>query len=206
MSDLSKKELFNNIKSAATEAVSWVQSVKDKNVVEFVNQNNLQIELYDLINDAKNASEVLSSSSSLGVFGESQVGKSFLISNLVSPNCEDITAELDGKLICFSDHLNPNHGGKNVESSGIVTRFSKNVGKVPAGYPFKLKLFDEIDIVKILAYGFFKNVTTSPDIQDNIDEFFKSTNFFRTAISSSVPSGRRFKPLPLSIEQQEIGA
>lgn len=174
MSDLSKKELFNNIKSAATEAVSWVQSVKDKNVVEFVNQNNLQIELYDLINDAKNASEVLSSSSSLGVFGESQVGKSFLISNLVSPNCEDITAELDGKLICFSDHLNPNHGGKNVESSGIVTRFSKNVGKVPAGYPFKLKLFDEIDIVKILAYGFFKNVTTSPDIQDNIDEFFKS--------------------------------
>ena len=188
MTDSSKKGLFNNIKNAATDAVNWVQSVTDKTVVEFVKHNNLQIELYDLINDAKNASEVLSSSSSLGVFGPSQAGKSFLISNLASPNCEDLTAELDGKLIIFSQHLNPYHAGKNQESSGIVTRFSKNVGKVPTHFPFKLKLFDEIDIVKILAYAFFHNVNISSETKDNIDEFFKSeekiVSFFDKELSA----------------------
>ena len=189
MSDLSKKELFNNIKNAATEAVNWVQSVKDKNVEDYVKQNNLRVDLLDLINESQNASEVLSSNPTLGVFGQSQVGKSFLISNLASPNCEDLTAKLDGQLVSFSKHLNPSHAGANQESSGIVTRFSKNVEKVPPHYPFKLKIFDEIDIVKILAYAFFHNVTFSnSELRDNVDEFFKSedkiVSFFDKELAS----------------------
>ena len=67
--------------------------------------------------------------------------------------------------------------GNDYEATGIVTRFTRNEGKVPEKFPFKVKLFDEIDLVNVLANAFFKDLSatlkTSPEY-DASNEFFGS--------------------------------
>ncbi|WP_114393935.1 virulence factor SrfC family protein [Oleisolibacter albus] len=90
---------------------------------------------------------------SVGFFGLSQAGKSYLISALASGANGDLETVMDGQRLNFIDHVNPPGGGK--EATGLVTRFSRRARTVPAGYPVELKLLSEADIIKILGNTFF---------------------------------------------------
>lgn len=85
----------------------------------------------------------------VAVFGESQVGKSYLVSGLagnngrVAVNFEGAERELD-----FLRHINPS-GGE--ESTALVTRFTIHPIETPAGFPVAVRLHSQTDIAKILA-------------------------------------------------------
>ena len=92
---------------------------------------------------------------SVGVFGMSQAGKSYLISTLARAESGQLETLLDGNRLNFIGHINPPGGGK--EATGLVTRFTRQKSEPPAGYPLELTLFSEADVVKILGNSFFND-------------------------------------------------
>jgi hypothetical protein len=69
----------------------------------------------------------LSGNCSAAAYGESQVGKSYLMSSLLSSATSPFVIENEGKEYSFIDELNPS-GGNNakIESTGVITRFTIN--------------------------------------------------------------------------------
>jgi len=91
----------------------------------------------------------------VAAFGPSQAGKSYLVSVLARPEHGTLKAKFDGMdPVDFLTHINP-LGDK--ESTGLVTRFTAQrlPQRPPAGFPVRLRLFSEVDIVKILGNTFF---------------------------------------------------
>ncbi|MFO1153260.1 MAG: putative virulence factor [Rhodospirillales bacterium] len=92
---------------------------------------------------------------SIGVFGMSQAGKSYLISTLAQGANGRLQTELDGARLDFIADINPPGGGK--EATGLVTRFTRRPSQAPRGYPIELTLFSEADLVKVLGNSYFND-------------------------------------------------
>lgn len=88
-----------------------------------------------------------------GVFGPSQAGKSYLISALARGSQSQLWAVFDSETHDFVSEINP-EGGK--ESTGLVTRFTLTPEKdAPKGYPVRIAMLSETDIVKIIANTYY---------------------------------------------------
>ena len=92
---------------------------------------------------------------SIGVFGMSQAGKSYLISTLARGANGRLQTSLDGARLDFIADINPPGGGK--EATGLVTRFTRRPSQAPRGYPIELTLFSEADLVKVLGNSYFND-------------------------------------------------
>jgi len=91
------------------------------------------------------------------VFGESQVGKSYLISSILSekeqPYC---VSDDNGTKHNFIEKINPKGNGS--ESTGIVSRFTVDAISKKPGFPLVAVLLTPSDIITTLMDSFFKNV------------------------------------------------
>ncbi len=92
---------------------------------------------------------------SIGFFGLSQAGKSYLISTMAAGDNGRLETVYGGQRLDFMKHVNPPGGGK--EATGLVTRFTRRSEDAPTGYPIKLSVFSEIDLIKILGNSYFND-------------------------------------------------
>ena len=93
---------------------------------------------------------------SVSVFGPSQAGKSFLVSVLARPAGGRLVGNFDspdGRLDYISQ-VNPEGEG---ESTGLVTRFTMRREPTPEGFPIRLTLLSEADIVRTVINSFFND-------------------------------------------------
>jgi len=91
----------------------------------------------------------------VGVFGPSQAGKSYLVEVLARPANSPLRARFEGlEPVDFLSQINP-IGEK--EATGLVTRFSVRRAPIaaPPGFPVRLRLLTEFDVIKILGNTFF---------------------------------------------------
>ena len=104
--------------------------------------------------DLKSYAEAAGRNTGVAVFGPSQAGKSTLISALGRGPAGSLKADFGTHSLDFAMQINPEGGN---ETTGLVTRFS--LAPAPPGpdrdKPVCLKLFSEMDIVKILTNTFF---------------------------------------------------
>jgi len=87
----------------------------------------------------------------VGVFGPSQVGKSYLVSALAREGSKPLTVVIERERDFLSE-INPEEGE---EATGLVTRFSIRPIAAPAGFPVCARLLDQIEIIKILSNTYF---------------------------------------------------
>jgi len=92
---------------------------------------------------------------SVGFFGLSQAGKSYLISALAANAQGELETVMDGQRLNFISHINPPGDGK--EATGLVTRFTRHRLETPPERPVVLTLFSESDLIKILGNSFFND-------------------------------------------------
>lgn len=90
------------------------------------------------------------------VFGASQVGKSYLVKNLLSVDGAPLTIDLGGREVDFLKEINP--AGKGAESTGVVTRFSIATNPLEDGFPVRVKLLDPKDLALILCDSHFSDL------------------------------------------------
>ncbi|MBE0573679.1 hypothetical protein IH575_02125 [Candidatus Dojkabacteria bacterium] len=106
------------------------------------------------------------------MYGESQVGKSYLISSLLSEEGKPFSIVDENNVAHnFIEEINPPGGGS--ESTSLVSRFSINYKPVNQKFPVKAVLLSPADIVLVLCDSFYNdiNLKTSQNIHFlSIDE------------------------------------
>lgn len=122
-----------------------------------------------LSNRAQEAHEVLPLRTTIGVFGASQAGKSYLVSNIAAAGGE-LATYWDGVKIPFLTYMNPPGGDK--EATGIVTRFTHEKDVGIEGYPIEVRVLKEHEIAMILVNSFFSDINLPTDVMAQVDALY----------------------------------
>jgi len=139
----------------AGQAIEWIHEARRGSATIANEAQELIHKLRQHRNQAKKLAPVSLTGSTVGFFGLSQAGKSYLISALIAGPEGHLETRLDGQLLNFIDHVNPPGGG--AEATGLVTRFSKREHATEPGFPLQLQLFAEVDLVKVLVNSFIED-------------------------------------------------
>lgn len=119
--------------------------------------------------------DALEDNPAAAMFGESQAGKSYLVSSLLSEEGKPFEIfDGTGKGYNFKDEINPY--GNEHESTSVVTRFSTKHKWANKNYPVIAKLLSPKDIILIICEAYYSNlkVDTSlsyEDIKNKINNF-----------------------------------
>lgn len=115
------------------------------------------------------------------LFGISQVGKSYLVKNLLSVDGNSLEIQLPGNdKLDFLQSINPKGGG--TESTGVVSRFTIDATYSNPDFPIQVKILDVKDLVLILCDSFFSDIMKLdyyPSVQDfntHVDRFKEYAN------------------------------
>lgn len=100
----------------------------------------------------------MSENPTIAAYGESQQGKSYIISSLLSaPKSPLMIADDNGNEIDFIENINMRSDKQ--ESTGVVTRFTTSEVRLDMSYPVKLHLLTVADFITILADSYMNDIT-----------------------------------------------
>ncbi len=140
----------------AGQALDWIDQTRGNAPRLDSEADNLNIRLHRARNLAHSLGRVACTPMTIGFFGLSQAGKSYLISALAAGQNGKLETDYGGQRLDFIRHINPVGGGK--EATGLVTRFSRRATpSQDPQFPVELTLFKEIELAKILANSWFKD-------------------------------------------------
>lgn len=184
---------WSSLHTGSSEAIEWIDAVRDHAPSLANEADALKLELYRHKNLAQSLAHVATTPMTVGFFGLSQAGKSYLISALAADPEGKLITNFGGEELDFLSHVNPTGGGK--EATGLVTRFSRLAQPSPdSAYPIELNLFKEIEIAMILANAWFNDFDQEL-VNYDIDEAlisahlqaFADTPRASTAVSTVAP-------------------
>ncbi|WP_409076394.1 putative virulence factor (plasmid) [Pantoea sp. C3] len=143
------------IAQGCQDALEWVGNVRTGSRRLDTEADPLNLNLLRTRNLANSLSQVSGTPMTVGFFGISQAGKSYLISALAAGSNGELEARYGTRVVDFIKEVNPVGGGK--EATGLVTRFTRHAPEAPQGFPIPLRLFSEIELAKILANTWFND-------------------------------------------------
>ena len=166
LDNLSNK--IKELEDSVSNSVSWVQSNPDlrmeKEEILLLKESRMKL---NRINNSFKSKPVFA------LFGASQVGKSYLIKNLLSVDGDPLQIILGDKSYEFLEQINP--AGAGAESTGVVTRFTIDKASEDANFPVKAKLISISDLVIILTDSFLSDVDLNELIEfDDFEQNIKS--------------------------------
>lgn len=104
----------------------------------------------------------------IAAYGESQKGKSYVITNLLSDNGSPFTIKAPDREYDFVKEINPITN--NVEATGVVTRFTTfgaDKGRYNPAFPVLVKLLKVAEIATILCDGYHSDITDYQSYSDS---------------------------------------
>jgi hypothetical protein len=166
------KSIIENINSA----INWANSQEDD-----IKKSSLENMLKSLHRSITKIDKAVQKRPSIAIFGQSQVGKSYLVQNLAKPEDEQflkINAGKNLKEVNFLTDMNPN-GGQ--ESTGLVTRFTTQKKDKNPDYPFTIELFGQLDIAAILLNAYWSDLKDYGNVivQEQIEETLKKVDLLK---------------------------
>ena len=114
----------------------------------------------------------LESNPAIAAFGESQKGKSYVISSLLARKGQQfmVNDPMTGKTYNFVEQLNPIT--RDTEATGVATRFTKSYEVPNERYPIMVKVLSIADMLQILCDTAYNDVKSHSVIdREDIDEF-----------------------------------
>ncbi len=110
---------------------------------------------------------------SAAAYGESQVGKSYLMSGLLSSSDSPFVIQHGGKAYSFIDELNPSGGSNSkIEATGVITRFTlaKGEGNPATKGLVKVRLLSVVDLILLIVDSYYNDVKLNPATIMKYDE------------------------------------
>ena len=131
--------------------------------------------------------DALDENCSAAAYGESQVGKSYLMSSLLSSPEAPFVITNAGKSYSFIDDINPS-GGNNakVESTGVITRFTLQKENNTMKDFVKVCNLSIVDIILLLTDSYYNDVKINPDSVLKYDEINKQLDMMSGLWKSQV--------------------
>jgi len=153
----------------------WIKSSLDGE-----KQKNAYHKMVDCRRSLNKKKFALEGNPAAAMYGESQVGKSYLISSLLSEEGKPFSIVDDNKVAYnFIKDINPPGGGN--ESTSLVSRFSVNYKPINPKFPVKAVLLSPADIVLLLCDSFYNDIKADHNLilqteQINSDIFHFNEN------------------------------
>lgn len=158
------KELEDSVSNSASWAQSNTDLRMDRDEILLLKESRMKL---NRIHNSFKSKPVFA------LFGASQVGKSYLIKNLLSVDGDPLQIILGNKSYEFLEKINP--PGAGAESTGVVTRFTIEKVSEDTKFPVKAKLISISDLVIILTDCFLNDVDLNELINfDDFEENIKS--------------------------------
>ena len=159
---------IKKLEDSVSNSSSWAQSNKelrmDRDEILLLKESRMKL---NRINNSFKSKPVFA------LFGASQVGKSYLIKNLLSVDGDPLEIILGNKSYEFLEKINP--PGSGAESTGVVTRFTIDKVSEDPKFPIKAKLISISDLVIILTDCFLNDVDLNEIIEfDNFEQNIES--------------------------------
>lgn len=143
------KNLIDDVSSM----IEWVSKNTDSS-----KRLSMVRELVDSRRKLKRIYRAMSENPTIAAYGESQQGKSYIISSLLSSPERPLKITDDkGQKIDFIENINMRSDKQ--ESTGVVTRFTTSKVAVNDSYPVKLHLLSVADFITILADSYMNDIT-----------------------------------------------
>ena len=161
------KELEESVSNSASWAQSNTDLRMDRDEILLLKESRMKL---NRIHNSFKSKPVFA------LFGASQVGKSYLIKNLLSVDGDPLQIILGNKSYEFFEIINP--PGSGAESTGVVTRFTIDKVSEETKFPVKAKLISISDLVIILTDCFLNDVDLNElinfdDFEENIESLEK---------------------------------
>jgi len=167
---------INKHLSCIEESIKWINNnlvgdKKDQGYSKLVDQRRE-------LNKIKYA---LSDNPAATIYGESQKGKSYLVSSLLSsPNQPFNVIDAKGNNYDFKLEINPIGDGQ--ESTSVVTRFSLNYNWINDDFPVKVQLLSIVDIILLLSDSYYNdlknhNLISLEEVKSKIKSINNEFNF-----------------------------
>ena len=136
------------------------QSLRWKGNVPITEQLTFQERLINLRREYKKIKFALDERPSVAAFGESQMGKSYLVSAMLSsPNVPFRVT--DGTMSYhFIDEINPSSPNSTIEATGVITRFTTLQRPVPKAF-LRAQLLSVADLILVLCEAYYNQVDYS---------------------------------------------
>lgn len=136
------------------EAIDWVAEHRpdqfDQRFLEIVEQRRV----------LKQIQNTMSDNPAIAAYGKSQVGKSYLMSNLLQDKGKPFIVKSDGKEYDFINQMNPRT--QKTEATGVVTRFSSYEScpdRYKETHPIMMRSLSVTDIAMVFAEGYYNDIT-----------------------------------------------
>ena len=115
----------------------------------------------------------LSGNPAAALYGESQMGKSYLVSSLLSESGRPFTiVDVKDNKYDFINQINPIGGG--AESTSLVTRFSTAYEVKNPDFPIQAKLLSPSDLILVLCDSYYNDIKTKIDVALREDDINNS--------------------------------
>lgn len=136
--------------------------------IEWANQYEKNTFPYEIFQEyrrrLKRIHRALEENCSAAAYGESQVGKSYLMSSLLSSPNSPFIIKNRGKEYSFIDEINPSGGNNSkVESTGVVTRFTLQPQPNVVKDYVKIQNLSIVDIILLIADSYQNDVKPNTD-------------------------------------------
>lgn len=165
-----------NLEAGFKDALGWINQKQNADRLQLdkvLIEDELRRELFQL----HKLSQSIARPMCVAVFGESQAGKSYLVSGLAGRGGRVLVTFGSAEQRDFLREINPS-GGE--ESTALVTRFTIHPVETPAGFPVAVRLHSQMDIAKILANTYaldvdpeFEKPLLREDVEAHIAPFEK---------------------------------
>lgn len=161
--------MIENIKSQLDIIENSINWIKDTDSMRGAKGDNLYRNLVDYRRKLKKKHFALEGNPSVAIFGQSQVGKSYLIDALLSDQHNAFNI-IDSNNVeyNFKKDINPQGGGS--ESTSLVSRFSASYQPIHPKFPIKAKLLSPADLILVLCDSYHNDIKVSRDTMIRIDE------------------------------------
>ena len=121
-------------------------------------------ELKEYRRKLKRIANALEENCSAAAYGESQVGKSYLMSSLLSTADTPFIIANEGKEYSYIDALNPSGGNTSqTESTGVITRFTINCDNEAMKDFVKIKNLSVSDLIMLLVDSYYNDLKLDND-------------------------------------------
>ncbi len=138
-------------------AIAWVEANRTRSPRLEMEADTLTIKLRRHRNKAQRLADCAAKEMAIGLFGQAQEGKTYLISALAAGENGRLESDLGGHTLDYQAHINPEN-----QPAGLVTRFTRQPGVKNATYPLQLLLLTEADIVNILTQAYLATAVSQP--------------------------------------------
>ena len=154
----------SNFHTILNKSIQWVNSN-----LKYEEKNKISLEIKNKRRVISKIKDSIKSKPVFALYGASQVGKSYLVKNLLSEKESSLKINNGKTEFDFLKDINP--PGVGAESTGVVTRFTIEKTSNNDNYPIKLKLLTVKDIIIIICDSYFSDVKKIVDNYPSLEDF-----------------------------------